>query len=90
MLMGHRVADVVVLLCNGLNLEVIKNIGILLSEKLSSMSGVEKEEEFLEIIYQPYGFDLERHDVCVRVAFANKDPSKIGLAETENVGRLLQ
>ena len=89
MLVGHRVADVVVLLCNGFDLEMVRNISILLSERLSSMSGVEKEGKSLEIIYQPYGFDLEHHDVCVRVAFATKDPSEIGLVGTDNVSKSL-
>nr|CDS33778.1 interleukin enhancer binding factor 2 [Hymenolepis microstoma] len=60
MLAGHKIADAVVLLRDLPTIKLTRQIGHVLTEKLGGC----------EIIYQPYGFDVEQGDICVRVVFA--------------------
>ncbi|VDO03582.1 unnamed protein product [Rodentolepis nana] len=60
LLAGHKVADAVVLLRDLPTIKLTRHIGHVLTEKLFGC----------EIIYQPYGFDVEQGGVCVRVVFA--------------------
>ncbi|KAM3182081.1 hypothetical protein ACTXT7_013121 [Hymenolepis weldensis] len=67
MLDGHKITDVVVLLRDLPTIELTRQIGQVLTEKLGGC----------ETIYQPYGFDVEQEGVCVRVAFAVKNVDEI-------------
>ncbi|KAM7540597.1 hypothetical protein Aperf_G00000030386 [Anoplocephala perfoliata] len=71
MLAGHQVADVIVLLRDLPVLEQTRQIGLLMIEKLND----------LEIIYEPYGFDVECSGLCVRVAFAVQNADEISNVE---------
>ncbi|VDK42617.1 unnamed protein product [Taenia asiatica] len=79
MLAGHCLADVVVLLRDSPTFEMARNISLLLKEKF--LAKEEEIEEPLEIIHQPYGFDLEYLGVCIRVAFAIQNFNAINTAE---------
>lgn len=81
MLAGHCLADVVVLLRDSPTFEMARNISLLLKQKFL-VKEVEEIEEPLEIIHQPYGFDLEYLGVCIRVAFAIQNFNAISTTET--------
>ncbi|EUB57231.1 Interleukin enhancer-binding factor 2 -like protein [Echinococcus granulosus] len=81
MLAGHCLADVVVLLRDSPTFEMARNISLLLKQKFLDKE-IEEPEEPLEIIHQPYGFDLEYLGVCIRVAFAVQNFSAISNTET--------
>lgn len=78
MLAGHQVADVIVLLRNLPVFEQTRQIGRLMTEKLNDS----------EIIYEPYGFDVECNGLCVRVAFAVQNADEISSAQDGVHGEL--
>lgn len=71
MLAGRKIADAVVLLRDLPTIKLTRQIGHVLTEKLGGC----------EIIYQPYGFDVEQGDICVRVVFAVENFDEIGNAQ---------
>ncbi|VDM25051.1 unnamed protein product [Hydatigera taeniaeformis] len=87
-LAGHCLADVVVLLRDLPTFDVARNISLLLKQKFL-VNEVEETEEPLEILHQPYGFDLEYLGVCIRVAFAIQNFNAIRNTDTGIHSRLV-
>lgn len=79
MLDGHKITDVVVLLRDLPTIELTRQIGQVLTEKLGGC----------ETIYQPYGFDVEQEGVCVRVVFAVKNFDEISNIQQGVHGKLI-